>query len=435
MSKQDEPYDLTGNIQEVLSVLETPGDTGKDNEPDEEARETIHVYPVAGGGVLFTKTPIEEPLDTAPIHTQNPKNAPDPFVIGVFFLSVLLPLSSIMLQLYLLFNPFVATLTIIPKSQEIRVTGTLQLGRELNPITLSQSQTTPTTGKGHQDAHSATGYITFYNGLFTSQTVPAGTALIGMSGEHVITDLDAGIPAANPPSLGYVTVSAHTSNSGSNGNIPADDINQACCATAIKAVNTASFSGGANERDFQIVTKQDITNTAAMIQTTLLQSTQGALQGELKNGEALATPTCTPTVTSDHQIGQEATAVKVTVSETCAAVAYTQDALKTQATTLLSHQAEKKLGTGFSLIGDVQIASIQATGKTLAFSCSGVWVYAVSDTAQQHIKLLIAGKPKQDALHLLLSLPDIERASIAWGDDTKLPRDSRYLHLILMYGL
>src|SRR6267378_9720 len=72
MSKDHDQYGLTANIQNVIHVLDTPASTGgKDDEPDGEERETIHVYPVAGGGVLFTRTPIEEePLDTQPYHRQ-----------------------------------------------------------------------------------------------------------------------------------------------------------------------------------------------------------------------------------------------------------------------------------------------------------------------------------------------------------------------------
>src|SRR5260370_20133886 len=60
MSKDQ--YDLTANIQEVIHVLDTPAGNGwKNNKPDGdgEERESIHVYPVAGEGGLFNRTPIE----------------------------------------------------------------------------------------------------------------------------------------------------------------------------------------------------------------------------------------------------------------------------------------------------------------------------------------------------------------------------------------
>jgi hypothetical protein len=104
--------------------------------------------------------------------------------------------------------------TIIPKSQTVTLTGSLQLGRVLQPLTISQSQTTPTTGKGHQDAKQAQGAITFYNGQFSSQTISQGTIFTGSSGVQIITDQEAVVPATNPPIFGQVTISAHAINPG-----------------------------------------------------------------------------------------------------------------------------------------------------------------------------------------------------------------------------
>src|SRR5713226_9136409 len=60
--------------------------------------------------------------------------------------------------------------------------------RTLAPVTLTRSLTIPTTGTGHQDARAATGTLTFYNGLLTSQTVPIGTVFTGADGIQVSTD-------------------------------------------------------------------------------------------------------------------------------------------------------------------------------------------------------------------------------------------------------
>src|SRR5207253_2619459 len=111
-----------------------------------------------------------------------------------------------------------ATITILPKAQQITFTGSLPLGRILSPLTISQSQTIPTTGHGHQDATKATGELTFYNGLFTQQTIPIGTAFTGSDGVQVLTDQSVTIPAANPPQFAEATVTAHTLNPGTAGN-------------------------------------------------------------------------------------------------------------------------------------------------------------------------------------------------------------------------
>ncbi len=363
--------------------------------------------------------------------------------VGLFMMSLLLFLcfASIALQVNLILNPPIATIILIPKSQTLSLNATVQLGRLLPPTTLSQEKTVPTTGHGHQDARAATGTVTFYNGQFTQVTIPAGTSLAGNDSVQVITDEDAVIPAAspNPPVFGQVTVSAHVTTTGAQGNIAAYDINQTCCATSILVKNTAPFSGGQDARDFQTVTKQDIANAAAPLKTTLAQSVQGALTGQVQSGEALVTPPCTPKVTSDHQTGDEATQVKVTLTETCSGVAYDTQELETKATQLLTTQALKKLGSGYSALGDVQVttttATVTASHPIIAFSCNGVWVYVLSGKAQEHIKDLIKGKTTQDALHLLTSQPGIERVSTSWDVNTKLPKDIQNIHLVIFAGI
>ena len=109
---------------------------------------------------------------------------------------LLLVLSSF---LHLLFFPPLAQITLILKSQEVSTETSLQTGRILAPLQLSQSATVATTGRGHQDPKQATGTITFYNGQLNSVFIPAGTQFTGNDGTQIVTDQDANIPSANPP--------------------------------------------------------------------------------------------------------------------------------------------------------------------------------------------------------------------------------------------
>lgn len=405
--------------------------------------ETIHIHYYSDAVVMvkegddIAQEAIETTLASETKNTVAEREPVDLCAIGTCLFGLFLVLSCIALQLYIVFNPPIVTVTILPKSQAVTLSGTLQFGRVLSPITLSQSQTVPTTGKGHQDARQATGTVTFYNGLFTSQTVALGTILTGSDGVQVITDQTATIPAGNPPAYGQVTVSAHAINPGVRGNIPTDGINQLCCANAVLAKNTTPFYGGKDERDFQTVTTHDINAAAEALKTTLSLSIQGAFQGQLKNGEAFITPTCTPSMSSDHQPGQEATQVHVTVSETCNAVAYDKNALLAKTTALLSSQAMTELGREYSLRGTVHITSIQATGNNaLAFTCQGTWVYALADAVQAHIKSLITGKTKQEALHTMAHLPGIQQVTIEDLDDhTRVPKNPASIHLVILEQL
>jgi hypothetical protein len=65
----------------------------------------------------------------------------------------------------------------------------------------------------------------------------------------------------------------------------------------------------------------------------------------------------------------------------------------------------------------------------LSFQAHGTWIYALSYHAQQQIKSLIASKAKAAALHLLLALPGMQQVAVAWGDNSKLPKNVNNIHL------
>jgi hypothetical protein len=380
----------------------------------------------------------DQPEDGGVIETTRAPQKPSLLALLPFVFALLLTGSSIALQLSLAFHPFIATITIIPKSQQVTLSETLHLGRLLHPVTLSESATAKTTGTGHQDAREAHGFITFYNGEFTSVTVPAGTFLTGSDGVHIITGQDAAIPAGNPPNYGHITIAAHAVQAGSTGNIQAYDINQACCFASVLAKNSEHFTEGQDERTFQTVAKADIDNAARPLQTALSASSKAAFQGQLTPGEHVAPLPCSPAVSPDHQPGQEATRVTVRVSETCRAGAYNTDQLQREALLLVTSQAMRTGGTGYHLAGKctvvVHMATLRGTTPTLVFSSVSIWVYGLNAKEQEHVKALLAGRTKQEAVHLLQSVPGIASASIAWDEHTKLPKDTRLLRLVLITG-
>ena len=423
------------NDQQNSQQQNTPEIPEQETQPEE----TIHIHYFPDAIVILKEEDQAQVVDSTPVLPQKTSFLPSYAVWALYLFCIL---AYIAVVLYCIMNPLTATVTIMPKSQTVTLSGMLQLGRVLPALTISQSQTTVTTGKGHQDARAATGYITFYNGQFQSITIAKGTILIGSSGVQIITDQDATIPAANPPIFGQVTISAHAINPGMRGNIPAYDMNQACCTTSVLVKNVQPFSGGQNERDFSTVSTHDIHKISTPLNAAVTHSMQGALQGQLKPGEALQLLPCSPIVTSDHNFGQEATQVKVTVSQTCSAVAYNSQDLATIAAALLSQQALQKVGAGYSLFGTVHVsvkqASVASTTKPLvfvSFKASGTWIYGLSQTAQQQIKHLMAGKTTQEALKLIASLPGVEQSSIrftGFGDASRLPKVSRYIHIILV---
>jgi len=353
---------------------------------------------------------------------------------------------SLLLLLTFLFLPSSAasaalptvTITIYPKMEQITTTQNVQLpARLLVPLTLSESKTIPTTGIGHQNATQARGSITFYNGLFTSQTIVAGTILTASDGEHILTDQTASIPAANPPGLGQTSILAHAIDTGVQGNIPAYTINQLCCATAVKAVNMTTFTGGADQRYFKVVTQHDIDGVSQPLTKTLIASILAALSAQLTTAEALIPPLCSEHVSPDHRVGDEAVQVQVTVLETCSAGAYDKQTLQELARQGGSKKVAQTLGNGYTLLGDIQYeihsATFQQGRATLSVTCSGVWLYQLSSKEQQRLVHVIAGKRKLDAILLLLSESGIQEASITGTDNAILPTDTSRIHMLILH--
>jgi VCBS repeat-containing protein len=376
-------------------------------------------------------------VDSKPPETDQrpvPRKDPPYFLYFLLILLLFLGLDSADTALIALFTPTVHV-TIIPQTNTIRTTATVPLAsihaRVLPGLTLIQSQNTPATGHGHQNAKEAAGIVTFYNGLSTAQSVARGTVLTGQDGISVATDQAVTISPANPPSLGETSVTAHAVNAGTSGNIQTGDINTTL-ATGLFAKNTAPFSGGQDERNFTFVKSSDIQHAIDALTPKLLQSEQAALTTQLQPQERLVSPTCKPTTTSNHQPGDEAIEVQVTVSEACSTIAFNKGAAQTQASRILNNLAAKKLGTGYRLFGSIQVTVTQAahTPQNLVLSLQGTWVYQVDEG---RIKNLVAGKPRLEAIRLLTAMPGVAHITIAGIEDNKpLPDDVSHIHLLIL---
>lgn len=439
-------------------------DAGKQDEQpviDPETLPTMHIYSM-DGGLFFTAEPAFHKLHQKEDKTlREPEEAPAQpntkarsfFPVFLLILCVFLLLDMADRTLTALLAP-TATITITPKGQTIAMTATLPLvtkgngvqGRILSAVTVTQSKSTNATGHGHQNARQAQGTITFYNGLFVSQTVAAGTTLTGADGVQVLTDQLAMIPAAlttTPPTYGQITVSAHAIQTGSQGNIPVRDINQACCLPSVVAQNMASFQGGQSQREYSYVTNNDIYSAIATLTPPLMQSMHAALQAQVTSNEGLVTLPCTPTTSTDHFIGEEAHEIHVTVSETCIGVAYDEEALQAMTTVLLTQQAGKTVGLNYSLVGAIQVRVVSAViidqtlGRVrLTVKASGTWFYHLSPEQVQQLKCLLAGESKTQAMQLLASMPGIQEVTIQGLVNTQwMPTDLSHIRLLVVYGI
>ncbi len=346
-----------------------------------------------------------------------------------------------------LFRPS-ATVTIVATSQQISTTSILQVvtngtadptknqvaGRVLPAITMSEQKTVPTTGTIRQAAQAAHGFITFYNAASYVQTVSVGTLLTGADGIQVLTDQDAIIPAAVMPTEGQTTILGHAVTTGPQGNIKIGDLYGACCRLNVFVTNGA-FHGGQDARTYQSVTQQDINAVTASVKSGLEQSVQAALQTQVQATETLVTPlSCTSNVTPDHQPGEEATQVHVTINETCTGTTYNTQAGTTLLTTLATKDATKRLGTGYITTGihTTQVTPSNQNGRELQIKSVSVWAYPFTQEQQRSIKAMIAGMSKDKATAILLRTAGVQSVAITLKNGTTIPSDGQQIYLLFL---
>jgi len=430
-------------INHLLATLNEQGDERDHTLPDEEELDTIHVYPVEGGGFFLTREPLEPEEATRPVvDSQNDPTSraatqtPPPFVVFLLLLCVFVLGDLADTQLTALMTPTV-TIAITPDVRTITLHSTTTLGKLLAPLTVTESQTVPTTGHGHQDAARATGSLTFYNGSNTAQSIDAGTVFTGSDGIAVVTAEQVTLPAAIAPQFGEATVPAQAQNVGAQGNIQTYDIHIAL-SSDLTVKNLAPFTNGQDARDYQVVTQADRDTAAATLRAKVTASMTAALQGQLMPGEQLQSTPCTPSVTANHTIGDEAETLQVTVSDSCTAIVYNAQELTAQATRLLTIQATKTVGQGYSVSGNVQVTVTKATtpSKTvvfLSFTTQGTYIYQLSTKTLLRLKNLVVGKPRETALRQLATLPGIQHVSISGIPDNQLiPDDLTHIHLLII---
>jgi VCBS repeat-containing protein len=347
-----------------------------------------------------------------------------------------------------------ASVTLTPAQKSLHasvsitaVTGTPDPSREqvsarlLTDTSRTFIQTVPATGHGHTQAQQAQGTLTFYNAAPYAQTVAAGTVLTGADGVALVTDQVAYLPAGNLPDVGIATVPARAVQVGPQGNIAPLDLNGLCCVAGVSVKNTDAFWGGQNARDYPVVARQDVEAVTGPESAALTQQVQASLQGDVRPNEQLASPAqCHPTVSTNHPIGSEATHVTITLTVTCQAEVYDEQAVQQLASAALSEQARTTFGTGYSTQGPIktsvtQVATTEAAHGTLSLlvSAQGTWSYQFSSNEINQLSRRIAGLPRQQAVHLLKQEGHIQAVSITetWNA-TNIPTDPAHIQIMVL---
>lgn len=290
------------------------------------------------------------------------------------------------------------------KAIPAHVTTSLALPtRTLASVTLTRSATRATTGTGHQGATRATGTLTFYNGLFTSQFIAQGTVFTGRDGVQVTTDQSVTIPPNEPPVDGQATVFAHALSPGEAGNIATSDI--AITLNNGLLVRNRFFSGGQDARTFRAVAAKDLTLLTSTVNATVAQAFTTAFPLQL--GEAAIPTHCTTKATPNHQVGAEAQSVTLTMSKTCTAIAYNQSQLTRAATAAFT---KTRPGESYHVVGRLQTSLISVTPLTVILS--GKWAFTFSQDYQDFLAEQIQGDTPEKARAYLLQTGVISYASV-----------------------
>jgi hypothetical protein len=147
---------MTNSLEDEVQRIVASMDDNKQQSNEQEAQpeQTVHIHYFPDAIVILKED--EQPaqvVESTPVTPQKISLIPAYAMVGLYLLLIL---STLAFQIYFIVNPPIATLTIIPQSRQVTLSGTVQLGRLINPITISQSATTATTGHGHQAASQRT---------------------------------------------------------------------------------------------------------------------------------------------------------------------------------------------------------------------------------------------------------------------------------------
>lgn len=364
-------------------------------------------------------------------------------------------------------SPSLATVTIIPRSKHLEQTYHLTAvtttpdatsqqvsARLLSQQTAPATETVPATGATTLPATQASGILTLYNYSTTaSVTLTAGTTLPNQQSVTVTMILDSSItvpPASDPTNPPTGTVAAHVAQTGSIGNLP--PVNNAdagfyyctnCAGNTVKGweiENDSAFSGGHDAQTTTTVQQQDIDTAASALEASNAPQPQHIFQSQLHTYEQFArSPQCTPTVNTNHAVGDAVANVTVTVTFTCTAEVYDQQGARTLAASLLHTQASNDLGSSYSLSGNIvttlpQVIAPTTNSATIALNVTaqGTWVFQLNVAQQQQLVALILGKTQQQAQTLLLNQPGVQQAIIeVSGTNNILPVDVHRIHLVI----
>jgi len=275
---------------------------------------------------------------------------------------------------------------------------------------------------GSVPATAARGTLTFQNVGGTGLTLGT-TVLTGSDGVQVKFFGPVFVPATGSASA---TTTGYVINPGAAGNIRALDIQGNCCSANIFVKNLSAFTGGQDAQPNSVIQRNDIDNAAKPVTADLQTSTRNALQQQVKNNERIVDGSfgCKSTATSDHQAGDRAKAVTVSVSVTCTEEVFDFTAAQQIASGLLPKGTNL---TGYSLVGSVTThlvnsSQVSAQGQvSITIHAEGKWVYRFTDQLKQEIRSKLVNHTKDQALNILRQYVGLATANVSISSGSTMP--------------
>ncbi|WP_376796784.1 serine/threonine-protein kinase [Thermogemmatispora sp.] len=311
--------------------------------------------------------------------------------------------------------------------------------RRLSTTARSQPQTVTATGHGITPGVQARGTITFFNEASISQTVPQGTLLYVRLNLSVVTDESVTLPPIqdlnNPPSA---TAKAHVIQPGAAGNLAAGAIHNWCCSSTTIWARSGAFTGGQDPQPYTFVQQSDIDKVATPLKAGLTQQAQQQLESQVRPGERLVGPDCSTSINSDHRVGDHVGRLSLSVVATCSGAAYNAQSALQLGAALLRQEAARSPGPAYALdsqltatIADASLGQNQQVIVTVR--AQGRWTYQFNEAAQQHLRQLIAGKRRPDALRLLQQQPGVAGVSLTLvrSPSQLLPADATGINIVI----
>ncbi|HZU67886.1 MAG TPA: serine/threonine-protein kinase [Ktedonobacteraceae bacterium] len=341
-----------------------------------------------------------------------------------------------------------ATVTIIPTTDDLKnaftisaVTGTPshsqhQVGAQvISASTPSNSLTVNATGTGTIPGTHASGTVCIDNfDTSSSLTLLVGSVYSNTYPDapffHMVLDATETLPPAPSPSTWSQKCGpAHVLEVGTIGNNIFNNNQYGQLSYSVFTNSSLRFTNGKDPQQYTAVQQSDINNAATTLINANSPDPQQVLQPQIQSNQRMvSTPQCKPNIVSNHQAGDRASNVTVTVHFTCSGEVYDYTGAIAMAVALLKAQAASKPGPGYALVGTIKTTFINATLSnpgngtiSIQVSAAGLWVYQFNTAQEQQLAQLIEGKSKQVALETLTNKPGIDKVSIQIpGDDTLL---------------